>query len=77
VKGKRPVDQSVQLVLPLELREGEANGGASTHAGPAERGQPPVASTGPQTSGARREAAHVKAPSGSAQVGYPGRSRMR
>jgi RNA-directed DNA polymerase len=52
VKGKPSVGQSVQLVLPLELREGEANGGASTHAGVS---QPPVASTGPQTSGARRE----------------------
>lgn len=52
MKGKRSVGQSVQLVLPLELREGAANGGASTHAGAS---QPPVASTGPQTSGARRE----------------------
>ncbi len=52
MKGKRRDGQGVQLVLPLELREGEANGGASTHAGVS---QPPVASTGPETSGAEKE----------------------
>jgi len=52
VKGKRPLDQSVQLVLPLGLRDGAANSGASTHA---DASQATVASHGPQTSGAKRE----------------------
>jgi len=52
VKGQRSVGESVQLVLPLEPRDGAANGGASTHVGVS---QPSVASTGPETSGARRE----------------------
>lgn len=55
MKGKRSVGAGVQLVLPLQLRDEARNSGASTHAGPAQRVPPPVASTRLETSGARRE----------------------
>jgi RNA-directed DNA polymerase len=55
VKGKRSVGVSVQLVLPLQLRDEARNSGASTDAGPAKGVPPSVASTGLETSGARRE----------------------